>query len=102
MATFKERASYDWTDDSVRFMATPSAIAKNTSFYVQEIGSFQTKPNYFTEREHLPSYLIVFTQGGKGYLNYDNKKYTLRSNQIFFIDCMNYHYYETDKNDLWD
>ncbi|WP_144549211.1 AraC family transcriptional regulator [Bacillus sp. X1(2014)] len=102
MATFKERASYDWTEDSIRIMATPSAIAKNTFFYVQEIGSFQTKPNYFTEREHLPSYLIVFTRGGKGYLTYENKKYTLLPNQIFFIDCMNYHYYETDKNDLWD
>ncbi|MBT2720537.1 AraC family transcriptional regulator [Bacillus sp. ISL-46] len=102
MVTFKERASYDWSEDSVRIMATPSSIARNTFFYVQEIGSFQTKPNYFTEREHLPSYLIVFTRGGKGYLTYDNKKYTLLPNQIFFIDCMNYHYYETDKKELWD
>jgi AraC-like DNA-binding protein len=102
MATFKERASYDWTEDSIRIMATPSVIARSTFFYVQEIGSFQTKPNYFTEREHLPSYLIVFTRGGKGYLTYENKKYTLLPNQIFFIDCMNYHYYETDKNELWD
>lgn len=102
MATFKERASYDWTEDSIRIMATPSAIAKSTFLYVQEIGSFQTKPNYFTEREHLPSYLIVFTRGGKGYLTYNNKKYSLLPNQIFFIDCMNYHYYETDKNDHWD
>jgi AraC-like DNA-binding protein len=102
MATFKERASYDWTEDSTRIMATPSTVARNTFFYVQEIGSFQTKPNYFTEREHLPSYLIVFTRGGKGYLTYGNKKYFLLPNQIFFIDCMDYHYYETDKNDLWD
>ena len=102
MATFKERASYDWTKDSTRIMSTPSTAARNTFFYVQEIGSFRTMPNYFTERENLPSYLLVFTRGGKGYLTYGNKKYCLLPNQIFFIDCMDYHYYETDKNDLWD
>lgn len=102
MVKYKERASYDWTEDSVRILATPSEIARNTFFYVQEIGSFQTKPNYFTEREHLPSYLMVFTRGGKGYLKYENKKYTILPNQIFLIDCMHYHYYETDKKELWD
>jgi AraC-like DNA-binding protein len=102
MTKFRERASYDWTEDSLRILATPSSIARSTFFYVQEIGSFRTRPTYFTEREHLPSYLIVFTRSGKGYLNYENKSYLLLPNQLFFIDCMKYHYYETDKDDLWE
>jgi AraC-like DNA-binding protein len=102
MENFREHASYDWTEDSVRILAKPSPIARNTFFYVQEIGSFQTKANYFTEREHLPSYLVVFTRGGKGYLKYENKRYTVLPNQLFFIDCMNYHYYETNKDKPWN
>lgn len=102
MANFSERFSNDWTEDSIRIMATPSTFARNNLFHVQEIGSFQTMPNYFTEREHLPSYLIIYTRSGKGFLTYKGKKYSLIKDQLLFIDCFLPHYYETDKQDTWD
>lgn len=102
MAKYKERAVHDWTEDSVRLITMPSVTAKSTFFYVQEVGYFRTKPQYFTEREHLNSYLIVFTHSGKGYLRYKEKSYTLLPNQVFFIDCMEYQFYETDKDNLWE
>lgn len=99
---FLERASYDWTEDSVRLINSPSMTAKSSYFYVQETGYFQTKPQYFTERERLNSYLIVYTLSGKGSLRYRDKSYLLQSGQVFFIDCMEYQHYETDRTEPWE
>lgn len=101
MSAYKENYTNAWTADSVRWIATPSAFAKTTLFYIQEIGLFQTLPSYFTEREHLDSYLIVYTAAGKGRLTYRGNTYTLLPNQLFFIHCMDYHHYETDANEPW-
>lgn len=102
MDSFKERAVLDWSEDSVRLIVTPSIAARSTFFYVQEIGYFKTNPKYLTEREHLNSYLVIFTLSGRGYLKYKGKSYTLMPNQAFFIDCMEYQYYETDKDNPWE
>lgn len=102
MEKYVEKAVYDWTDDSTRIIATPSATAKSTFFYVQEIGHFQTQPEYYTERQNLNSYLVVYTLSGKGYLRYKDKEYTLSPHQVFFINCMDKQHYFTDKNDLWE
>lgn len=86
----------------MRLIATPSQHAKSTFFYVQEIGHFQTLPGYFTEREHLNSFLIVYTIAGTGYLKYRNQAYTLGPGQLFFIDCIEHQHYETDNQNLWE
>lgn len=99
---FLENIVYRWSPDSVRIIATPSVTARSTFFYVQETGHFKTLSNYYAERAHLNSYLVVYTLSGKGYLTYQGKSYTLTKNTVFFIDCMEYHYYETDKEDLWE
>lgn len=96
MGGYRERAAHAWTEDSVRLILTPSAFAKKTLFYVQEIGHFRTLPAYFTEREQLPSYLIVYTVAGRGRLIYKKKTYSLSARQVFFIDCMEHQYYATD------
>lgn len=101
MSAYRERAAHAWTEDSVRLIATPSAFAKSSLFYVQEAGRFQTLENYFTEREQLDSYLIVYTVSGRGRLIYGGKTYSLKPNQIFFIDCMEYQYYATDQVEPW-
>ena len=62
---------------------------------MQEIGRFRTLPAYFTEREQLPSYLIVYTIAGRGRLVYKKKTYPLSAGQVFFIDCMEYQHYAT-------
>lgn len=102
MAKFLERASYDWSEDSIRFINTPSPKAKATFFYMQEAGYFKTKPPYFTERAGLPSFLIVYTLSGKGILHYDSKEYSLSEGQCFFIDCMNHHDYATPPAGTWE
>jgi AraC-like DNA-binding protein len=102
MKGYRERAAHAWTEDSVRLILTPSAFAKNTLFYVQEVGHFRTLPSYFTEREQLPSYLVVYTIAGKGRLTYKKKTCTLTARQVFFIDCMEYQYYASASEEPWE
>lgn len=102
LCPYKERASHSWTEDSVRLIVTPSAFAKSALYYVQEIGHFRTFSPYFTEREQLDSYLIIYTVAGKGSLTYRKKTYTLLPNQLFFIDCKEYQHYSTDRGDVWE
>lgn len=102
MEEYRERAAHDWTDDSVRLIATPSLFAKSALFYVQEAGYFQTFNDYFTEREKLDSYLIVYTVSGAGRLVYNRKAYPLGPGHIFFIDCMNYQLYHVVQGKRWE
>lgn len=102
MTKFLERASFDWSEDSIRFINTPSPKAKSTFFYMQEAGYFKTTPPYFTERAGLPSFLIVFTLSGKGLLHYHGREYSLSEGQCFFINCMNHHDYSTPPAEKWE
>jgi hypothetical protein len=102
MSAYRESSNQAWTEDSVRVIATPSSFAKSTLYYVQEAGHFHTLEPYYTEREQLDSYLMVYTIAGKGKLTYQEKTYTLFPNQLFFIDCMEYQHYATDKIELWE
>jgi len=99
---YLERASYSWSNDSIRLIVTPSSVAKSIFFYIQEAGYFKTQAPYFTERQNLDSFLIVYTISGKGLLRYEGKEYTLSSGQCFYINCMNHHYYEALTNNTWE
>lgn len=102
MKDYWEKAEYAWTDDSVRLISTPSTSARSTFFYIQEIGHFKTYYPFYTEREHLNSYLIVYTLSGNGKLLYGNKTYTVGAGELFFIDCKDYQRYETLKETEWE
>ncbi|MFC5470256.1 AraC family transcriptional regulator [Cohnella suwonensis] len=102
MREYREKASFDWSEDSVRIMATPSAFAKSSLYYAQEAGMFRAHSSYFTERENLDSYLIVYTLSGAGSLVYDDKSFGLQAGQLFYIDCRKYQYYKTASNEPWE
>ena len=97
-----ERASHTWSKDSLRLIMTPSTTAKSIYFYLQEAGYFKTTPPYFTERKNLSSFLIIYTISGNGRLTYQNETYELTAGTCSYINCMNYHYYETRKNSDWE
>lgn len=99
---YEERASYSWSEDSVRLINTASNVAKSIYFYIQEAGYFKTSDSYFTERKNLNSFLIVYTISGNGNLKYKGCSYTLSAGQCFYINCMEHHYYETAKNSDWE
>lgn len=94
---YYENASYNWTEDSRRYMNTVSAHTRANYLYMQECGHFKTNYPYYTERASLPSYLLLYTICGKGVLTYHNQKYFLAEGCCCFIDCMNPHRYEIAK-----
>ena len=102
MNKYLERYSSSWSEDSIRFINTPGKTAKSIYFYLQEVGYFKTEPPYFTERENLISFLIVYTLSGVGKLRYRNQDYFIKKGQCFFINCMEHHHYEVSGNSTWE
>ena len=80
-----EKADYSWSDDSKRHILTPSSKSRTLFYYIQEIGQFKASRPYYTERAHLPSYLIKFTLNGTGELRYRYHTYSLQRGDLFFI-----------------
>ena len=97
-----EKANHSWTSDSKRLIHTPSSKTKELFFYIQEIGYFKAMKPYYTEREHLPSYLIKFTLNGQGLLNYAGQEYLIQRGDVFFIDCQKYQHYQTISDEAWE
>ena len=85
----------DLEPDSRWLTVTPSPIAKSSILHVQELGDFLANDGYFTRRSGLESYLIKYTVSGEGILQYQAQTYTLKPNQIFWIDCREPQYYCT-------
>ena len=102
MSKYLERYSSSWSEDSIRFINTPGKTAKSIYFYLQEVGYFKTKPPYFTERENLNSFLMVYTLSGEGNLQYRGQEYQIKNGQCFLINCMEHHHYEVSKNSDWE
>jgi AraC-like DNA-binding protein/mannose-6-phosphate isomerase-like protein (cupin superfamily) len=90
------------SNDSVRLICTTSATAKNTFFYVQEVGYMKLLKSAQTNRENLDSLLFVVVVKGKGTLTYKEHQFNVSSGCCFFIDCLNTHSYEGDPSDPWE
>lgn len=99
---FWEKASYAWSEDSIRLFPTASDTARNLFFYCQELGHFKTEYPYFTERENLNSFLLVYTISGEGMLDYEGEKYRLKAGDAFWINCNKHHHYKTVSRAPWE
>ncbi|MFV0503392.1 MAG: AraC family transcriptional regulator [Lachnospirales bacterium] len=102
MNKHQERANFTWSSNSSRIFNVPSHIAKETFFYVQEVGYFLTSPPYFTERTNLDSFLIIYTLSGSGTLSYLKGNYQLTKGTIAYIDCKHYNFYKCDTSTNWE
>lgn len=100
--TYLERADYTWSNDSIRFINTPTLSARQIYFYVQEVGYFRTSPPYFTERANLNSFLIIYTLSGNGVLRYHGSSHQLLPGTTAFIHCAEHHFYECLPNQEWE
>ncbi len=99
---YLERVDYSWSDDSIRYINTPSISARQSYFFVQEVGYFRTVSPYFTERANLNSFLIIYTLSGKGLLKYQGTSYYLHPGSVILINCMEQHYYECLSGQEWE
>lgn len=99
---YLERADFTWSTDSIRIFNTPTRMARQTFFYVQEVGYFFTSPPYFTERANLNSYLIIYTLNGSGKLTYMKNDYALTKGTVAFIDCNYHNFYKCNNKSNWE
>lgn len=72
-AELLERGAHVWSDDSIRMILTPSRTAKSLYLYTQEVGYFKTEYPYYSERQNLNSFLIIYTVSGQGSLDYEGQ-----------------------------
>lgn len=85
----------DFEPNSLWLTVTPSKTVKSSLLHVQELGDFHARSKYHTKREGLDSYLIKYTVSGEGILDYQGQTYTVKPNQLFWIDCQDPQYYRT-------
>ena len=64
-------------------------------FIVAESGKFFARPKFFSRREGRDGYLLLYTQAGKGLLQYKDGEYQLLPGSIALIDCNLRHEYST-------
>lgn len=88
--------------DSYRVLSTPSAFAKDTLFYIQEIGKLKSLRSHTSKREALDSFLFVIVVSGSGTFTYKGKTYALKSGDHLFIDCKKPYSHESTDSDPWE
>ena len=85
MPQVKLSFNLDISRDSTWLTVTAAQAARNSIAFVQELGDFHCGPLYYTNRENLSSYLIKLCISGEGLLDYDDKTYSIRPGQLFFL-----------------
>ena len=98
---FEKYAPTELTD-SYRILSTPSSFAKETLFYIQEIGKLKSLKSHISKREALDSFLFVIVVSGSGTFNYNGKVYALKSGDHLFIDCKKPYSHESTDSDPWE
>ena len=98
----KSSYNLDLSEESSSLINTPSLLARQLPFFASNCGHFYANSGYFTEREDMDSYLLIYTVSGSGYLNYRGKEHTLKPGQICVINCAEYQYYKTGEEGNWE
>ena len=88
--------------DSYRIISTPSSFAKDTLFYIQEIGKLKSLKSHTSKREALDSFLFIIVLSGRGTFTYQGKKHFLSSGDHLFIDCKKPYSHESTDSDPWE
>ena len=86
---------------SDRILYTPSAFAKASLLYLQEIGSLVANKVHTSRRSNLQSYLFFIVKNGAGVLVYDGVEYLLGEGDCVFIDCERQYSHTTALDNLW-
>lgn len=72
---------------SERVICTPSGLAREALFYVQEIGTMACSQPHQNTRDSLDTYLLVLVQKGQGTFTVANETYVVRQGDVVFLDC---------------
>ena len=100
--TYFENYAPSELTNSHRILSTPSSFAKDTLFYIQEIGKLKSLKSHTSKREALDSFLFILVVSGSGTFIYKGKKYELKSGDHLFIDCKKPYSHESTDTDPWE
>lgn len=92
----------DISEKSFSFSHTPGIQSQRLPFYVHNCGHFYSQSSYFTEREGLDNYLLIYTISGRGYLKYKDVNYNLEPNQAVIFYCNEPQFYKTASQEPWE
>lgn len=98
----KLTSDMDIEDSSTNYTYMPSQRTERYPFYCEGAGHFHANMGYFTEREGLESYLLILTINGCGYIKTKNNEVLVARNRAVLIDCMEYQYYRTASDSVWE
>lgn len=91
-----------------RIIYTPSAFARSSLVYLQEVGSFESLSPHVSKRSNLVSFLCFIVLSGRGQLSYEGEVYKLAVGDCVFIDCQKAYSHSTGypceencNEDLW-
>lgn len=80
---------------SRRLIHTPSQLARNSLFYLQEIGVLSCGPDFCSKRDALDSFLFLLVPRGHGTLAYRGNTYNLKPGCIVWINCSHGYSYKS-------
>lgn len=100
--TYFENYAPSELTDSYRVLSTPSSFAKDTLFYIQEIGKLKSLKSHTSKREALDSFLFIIVVSGSGTFNYNGKSYALKTGDHLFIDCKKPYSHNSTDSDPWE
>lgn len=91
----KLRYHYDLAKTSRNLHHTTGNWNVRMNFSVDLVGCYLAYPRYYTEREEMDCYLLLYTTGGSGLLRYQGQEYHLTAGSVAVIDCKEYQFYQT-------
>lgn len=97
----KIRYHYDLAKTSKSLHHTTGNWDVRMNFSVASVGHYLAYPRYYTEREEMERYLLLYTTGGSGLLRYQGQEYQLTAGSVVVIDCREYQFYRT-QGESWE
>lgn len=102
MKNYFDQFPPSYLEGSKRLLHTPSTLAKEGFFYVQETGYIKLKESTNSKPKQFNSYLIAYVLSGEGTLDYQDKSYHLSANSCLFIDCQSTYKLQSYTTNPWE
>lgn len=99
---YKLKSVMDLSSKSYNFGNTPSLRAQQLPFFLESCGHFFANKGYFTEREGLGNYLLLYTLQGSGKIRSKDNEILISKNCAVLIDCLEFQQYRTEGESIWE
>ncbi len=85
---------------SLGYFFTLLPVTEQYYYYISECGHYFVNQNYYVRRENYPYNIVFLILDGEFTVEYRGHIYHLKKNDIFFMDCMEPHYYHASSSQV--